>query len=280
MVARSEQGAIVKPMEPSKMSMTKTTLTSSALAGAGARRRADRRLAVYRNTVITAPIRALGQRFPVVNRLVGDEFFRAMAHAYVTTHPCVSPIMMFSGETFADFIDGFAPAYAVPYLGDVARIEIARSRAHNAADATPIEPWAFAGILSEELGDLEVRLHPSVSVIESRYPIVSIWTVNNDPESATPIAPWASEAALVSRPFLEVEVRRLPPGAAAFLSSLAKSGTMAEAVEAGTTATPEFNLVESLALLITSNVVTGIEVCRIGLLALPLRADDRAGIAH
>ena len=262
------------------MSMTKTTLTSSALAGAGARRRADRRFAVCRNIVITAPIRALGQRFPVVNRLVGDEFFRAMAHAYVTSHPCVSPIMMFSGETFADFIDGFAPAHAVPYLSDVARIEIARSRAYHAADATPIEPSGFAGILSEDLGDLEVRLHPSVSVIESRYPIVSIWTVNSDPERATPIAPWASEAALVSRPFVEVEVRRLPPGAAAFLSSLAKGGTMAEAVEAGTAATPEFNLVESLALLITSNVVTGIEVCRSGLLALPLRADDRASIAH
>jgi hypothetical protein len=40
-------------------------------------------------------------------------------------------------------------------------------------------------------------------------------------------------------------------------------------------------LVQSLALLITSNVVTGIEVCRIGLStilspALPPRADDRA----
>jgi len=245
------------------------------------RGRVDRRLAVYRNNVITGLIRRLGQCFPVVSRLVGNEFFQAMAHAYVTTHPSVSPIMMFYGETFPNFIDGFAPANAVPYLGDVARIEAARGRAYHAADATPIEPAAFAGILSEELDDLEVRLHPSVSVIESRYPIVSIWKVNNDPGRVTPIAPWASEAALVARPFMEVEVHRLPVGTAAFLSSLATGGTMAEAVEAGAAATPEFNLVESLALLITSNVVTGIEMCRIGLStilspALPLRADDRA----
>jgi hypothetical protein len=246
-----------------------------------ARRRSDRRLAVYRNNVVTGLIRALCRRFPVVCHLVGGEFFWAMAHAYVTTHPPVSPIMMFYGETFPDFIDGFAPANAVPFLSDVARIEVARGRAYHAADATPIEPAAFAGLLSEELSDLEVRLHPSVSVIESRYPIVSIWKVNNDPGRATPIAPWASEAALVARPFMEIEVHRLPPGTAAFLSSLAIGGTMAEAVEAGAAATPEFNLVESLALLITSNVVTGIEVHRIALPtslspALPSRADDRA----
>jgi hypothetical protein len=238
---------------------------------------------VYRNDVITGLIRALGQRFPVIGRLVGDEFFRAMAHAYVTTHPPVSPIVMFYGETFPDFIDGFAPANAVPYLGDVARIEVARGRAYHAADATPMEPAAFAGILSEELSDLEVRLHPSVSVIESRHPIVSIWKVNSDPGRVTPIAPWASETALVARPFMEVEVRRLPFGTAAFLSSLVTGGTMAEAVEAGAAAAPEFNLVESLALLITSHIVTGIEVRRIGLPtilspALPPRADDRASL--
>ena len=44
-----------------------------------ARRGADRRFAVYRNNVITGLIDALAQRFPVVCRLVGEEFFRAMA---------------------------------------------------------------------------------------------------------------------------------------------------------------------------------------------------------
>jgi hypothetical protein len=44
------------------------------------RRRADRRFAVYRNNVAAGLANALAARFPVVKRLVGDEFFRAMAH--------------------------------------------------------------------------------------------------------------------------------------------------------------------------------------------------------
>ena len=111
-----------------------------------ARRRADRRFAVYRNNVVAGLIDALAQRFPVVCRLVGDEFFRAMARVYVTARPPTSPLMMLYGETFPDFIDEFAPAAALPYLGDVARLELARGRAYHAADAVPAGPQIFAGL--------------------------------------------------------------------------------------------------------------------------------------
>jgi hypothetical protein len=230
-----------------------------AIRGA-ARRRADRRFAVYRNNVVAGLVDALAQRFPVVARLVGDEFFRAMARVHVTTRPPDSPLMMLYGESFPDFIDGFAPAASVPYLGDIARVEIARGRAYHAADAVPVGPKIFAALPLERLGDLRLQLHPSVSIIASAYPIVSIWQVNSDPDRAVPVAPWAAEAALVARPFMDVEVRRLPPGAAAFLSCLACGGAMAEAIEAGTiAAAAEFDIVESLALLIVSGVVTGID---------------------
>jgi len=230
----------------------------TAVRGA-ARRRADRRFAVYRNNVVAGLIDALAQRFPVVVRLVGDEFFRAMARVHVTTRPPDSPLMMLYGERFPDFIDGFAPAASVPYLGDIARIEIARGRAYHAADAAPIGPRIFASLPTERLGEARVQLHPSVSIVASAYPIVSIWQVNSDPDHAVPVAPWEAEAALVARPFADVEVRRLLPGAAAFLSCLACGGAMAEAVAAGTTAAAQFDLVESFALLIVSGAVTGID---------------------
>ena len=225
-----------------------------------ARRKADRRFAVYRNNVVAGLVDALAQRFPVVCRLVGDEFFRAMARVYATARPPASPLMMLYGETFPEFIDEFAPAAALPYLGDIARLELARGRAYHAADAAaPAGAQIFAGLGGERLGRLRVKLHPSASIVASSHPIVSIWQVNNDPDHAVPIAPWAAEAALVARPYADVEVRRLPPGAAAFLSCLSRHGAMAEAVEAGTAASAEFDLVESLSLLIAANVVIGID---------------------
>jgi hypothetical protein len=225
----------------------------------GARRRADRRFAVHRNNVVVGLIDALAERFPVVSRLVGDEFFRAMARVYATARPPASPLMMLYGETFPEFIDAFAPAAALPYLGDVSRLELARGRAYHAADAVPASPQIFTGLPAEKLSHLRVLLHPSASIVASAHPIVSIWEVNSDPDHAVPIAPWAAEAALVARPYADVEVHRLQPGTVAFLSCLSGHGAMTEAVEAGAAASAKFDLVACLALLIATNVVIGIE---------------------
>jgi Putative DNA-binding domain len=226
----------------------------SAIRGA-TRCRADRRFAVYRNNVVAGLIDALAQRFPVVRRLVGDSFFEPMARVYVVTCPPASPIMLLYGESFPDFLENFAPAANVPYLSDVARLEMARGRAYHAADAMPVEPRAFAALPPERLADLRFDFHPSVSIIKSPYPIVSIWQVNDDPDHAVPTAPWAPEAALVARPFGEVEVTRLAPGVPEFLLCLVHNGTMNDAARAGEEAATEFDLVESLQSLIMSRAV-------------------------
>jgi Putative DNA-binding domain len=226
------------------------------------RRRADRRFAVYRNNVVAGLIDALAQRFPVVRRLVGDAFFEAMARVYVLSCPPASPVMLLYGESFPDFANNFVPAANVPYLSDIARLEIARGRAYHAADAAPLEPQAFAALPPERLADLRFDFHPSVSIIKSSFPIVSIWQVNNDPDHAVPIAPWAPEAALVARPFGDVEVTRFATGAAEFLLRLMDNGTMNDAVRAGEAAATEFDLVQSLHLLMLSRAVTRIRRTR------------------
>jgi hypothetical protein len=229
----------------------------SAICGA-TRHRADRRFAVYRNNVVAGLIDALAQRFPVVRRLVGDAFFEGMARGYVTTCPPASPIMLLYGESFPDFVENFALTANVPYLSDVARLERARGRAYHAADATSVEPCAFAALPAERLADLRLEFHPSVSIIKSPYPIVSIWKVNDDPDHAVPIAPWAPEAALVARPFGDVEVMRLGAGMAEFLLRLLHNGTMNDAIRAGERAAAEFDLIQSLQSLIVSRAVTRI----------------------
>jgi putative DNA-binding protein len=229
----------------------------SAIYGA-TRRRADRRFAAYRNNVVAGLIGALAQRFPVVRRLVGDAFFEAMARAYVVNCLPASPIMLLYGESFPDFVENFAPVANVPYLSDVARLEMARGRAYHAADATCVEPRAFAALRAERLADLRFEFHPSVSIIKSPYPVVSIWRVNDDPDHAAPIAPWAPEAALIARPFGDVEVTQLAPGVAEFLLCLTQNGTTNDALRAGEEAAAEFDLVQAAQSLIMSRAVTRI----------------------
>src|SRR5690606_31278590 len=89
----------------------------------------ERRFAVYRNNVTVGLINALATRFPAVQRIVGEEFFRDMARVYVRAHPPRSRLLMEYGDDFADFVAGFGPVAELEYLADVARLEAARTRA-------------------------------------------------------------------------------------------------------------------------------------------------------
>jgi len=224
-----------------------------------ARGMSDRRFAVYRNNVAAGLVSALAERFPVVQRLVGEEFFRAMARAYVTQEPPRSPVLLQYGATFGTFVDGFAPAAAIAYLGDVARLEFARGRAYHAADAAPLAAENLAAIAPAELAEMRVTLHPSVSVIASGHPIVSIWEAHRDPDAIVPVQSWGAETALIARPFHAVEVRRLPMGGGSFLTGLARGLAIVEAAEAATRADGRFDLEANLAQLLGSRIVTQLD---------------------
>jgi hypothetical protein len=190
----------------------------------------EKRFNVYRNNVVAGLIETLKAAFPAVCRIVGDEFFAAMARVYVALEPPRSPVMLDYGETFPDFIDRFGPAKSVPYLPDVARLERAWVEAYHAAEAQPADPALLATIDSRSLPKIGLTLHPSVRVIRSSFPAVQIWLMNID--GGVPAAIDISsggENALVVRPIAEVEVRRLPAGAATFILSLAAGASLADA---------------------------------------------------
>ena len=106
-------------------------------------------------------MKALASRFPAIERIVGEEFFAAMARAFVAACPPRSALLASYGEEFADFIAAFEPARDLVYLADVARIEAARTRAYHAADATPMSAAEFAALDVDAVAGLRVTLHPS-----------------------------------------------------------------------------------------------------------------------
>jgi hypothetical protein len=237
-----------------------TTPVPSCVKGA-ALNRADRRFAVYRNNVAASLMEALAARFPVVKRLVGEEFFNAMAHAYVLREPPFSPLLIRYGETFPAFVEEFDPARPLPYLGDVARIEVARGRAYHAADADPLPRGAFAELPKDRIAEHRVALHPSATILASAYPALSIWEINQS-GGERPVESWGPEAALVARPSLEVEMRRLPAGTETFLLALQSGDTIGEALEAASDANDAFSASEGLAVLIGANLAVRLSDAR------------------
>ena len=192
--------------------------------------------------------------FRSVRRLLGEDRFLESVRRFIAAEPPRSPLLLDYGDGFPQFLRRLGDDSCI---ADIADLEVARSKAYHAADAASLPPQAFAAIPTERLAGLRLTLHPSVSLLQSRFPIVSIWQANQEAgEVALPqVRP---EAALIARPMLEVEVWNLPPGGFAFLTALRRGATMAEAAEAAMDAAPDFDLAVNLSVLIKASIVTGL----------------------
>lgn len=183
------------------------------------------RFSVYRNNVMHSLSAALARRFPVIQRLVGEEFFRAMALDFVQRHPPRNPVLIHWGDAFPGFLEAFPPVTHLPYLADVARLELARGRAYHAADATPLQPEAFAALAG---GGGLLHLHPSVEVLRLSHPAATIWAANQ-PGADPHVRASGPEIALVwRRADFEVPVRHLGPPDADFIAGLRNGQSLAE----------------------------------------------------
>ncbi len=195
-------------------------------------------------------IDALAAQYPVICRLLGGDSFHAAVRQYIFEE---APGPANPGNAFPRFLRNLRQGGSTDYLADVAELELARTRAYHAADERPVSAAAFATLSPERLGDLQMRLHPSVQLVSSRFPIVTIWEVNQTDGGM--IERWGAEAALVARPCVDVRLRRLLPGGFAFLRSLAGGRTMAQAVDAALADAGDFDVVGNLAMLVESNIV-------------------------
>ncbi len=222
----------------------------------------ERRYAVYRNNVVVSLIEALRQRFPVVERLVGEEFAKAMLGAFVRAHPPRSPLMMSYGEELPTFLEGFPPVATLPYLADVARLEIARGVAYHSADAQPIDPQRLSSLAEADPKDLVLRLHPGTAVLRSRFPIFTIWAANQPGAMGREIRMAAGEAVLVARRDLTVVTRPLEPGVAAFVGALLQGTSFARAATTAIAADPQFDASRALAGLLSDRLIVEADLAR------------------
>jgi hypothetical protein len=201
------------------------------------------RFAIHRNTVTVGLTDALAVRYPAVLRLVGEEFFRAAARLYAAEDPPRSPALFEYGGGFPDFLARFEPVRGLPYLADVARLEWLRHCAYHAADAVPMPSTALSGIQPERIGEIVLQLHPSLALLASDDPVLSIWETNIMDAQVRPIGPdLPGEAVLIVRPALEVLVMRIGPGSIEFIEKIASGGTLADAAGCAGTASVEFDL--------------------------------------
>lgn len=221
---------------------------------------AAERLEIYRNNLREGFIKALALAFPVVEKLVGVEYFRHLALDFFRAHPSRAGNLDCIGAPFPKFLRERFLATDYAYLPDVAVLELAWQHALTAPEGQAITADAFREIEPQYLDELQFDLHPASMLARSEYPIVRIWHANqaDTPAEETIDLGSGGDNVLVLRAPECIEFHRLPASQFALLAALARGLTLGAALEAATALEPAFDLAAALRRFLSLNILVGL----------------------
>jgi hypothetical protein len=211
---------------------------------------AEARLRVHRHHVRHSLASALAATFPTVEALVGADFFRGMAGAFVERHLPAQPVLAEYGQGFPRFVAGWEPARSLPYLADVARLDWALNLAWHATDEGRLAAADLAAEPAERLPLLRLVLSPGTSLLGSPYPVDRIWTASQPGAAAGEVTLDGGIDLLVLRQADDAAFLRLSRGEAAFLAAVEQGATLETAAGQATGTAPDFDLSSVFARLI------------------------------
>lgn len=204
-----------------------------------------RRVGIYRGNLAAHWARALASAYPVLRRLVGDDFFDALAGVFGRAHPARDPDLNRFGAELPDFLAGFAPAADHPYLPDVARLEW---RVHEAwfapDDDGPAPP--VAGLAPDAFETARAVLHPALRLHASPWATVALWRAHQDGGPAFPDVLTGDTYALVLRARVAVAVEAIGAAEYAALTCVAHGGTFGAALDAAFDVDGDFDVAAHL----------------------------------
>lgn len=192
---------------------------------------AQKRFDVYRNNVAVGLADALETAFPVLRKLVGDEFFRAMAGVYLRKHPPKTPLMMFYGDAMPQFLTRFPPAGSLRYLPDIARVELALRHAYHAADTDPVDANALAALAPDALMDARLRIAPAIQTVVSDFPVLAIYRANTQTDAPKPVM--QPQSVLITRTGFDPQLHLINAAAAGCIAALRQGQALGQAVALG-----------------------------------------------
>ena len=212
------------------------------------------RLRIYRNSCNEIQTGALRAAFPAVLALVGTAFFEQTARGYRHAHPSASGNLQGFGAGFGDYLASLSSLAGYPYLPDVARLEWRRQVAVLAAEADSIDAEIHVEMTAPEFQWRRVRLHPSVQLLSSPYPVMTLWRWCLEPSATAPSID-ESEMVLLWRDGAEVAMAILDPATFRCIELLANGHDVATARAAACRVDNEFRIESCLGDLLAQGLI-------------------------
>lgn len=205
------------------------------------------RLKIYHANVVGSTVKTLQANFPLLQKLIGEDFFRSMASAYTIENPPQAGCLNLYGSEFDRFIENHAPAKHLPYLSDIARLEQAVSKAYNAPDDTALDINALNTVPHNELSDIILNLRPSSTLLQSSYPLEEIRALCLDEtQNAPDLSQNYYTRLLILRPEIDVTIITLAQDEFMILTNLQKDLSLGDSLQPILETNPHFDLVQFL----------------------------------
>jgi uncharacterized protein (UPF0276 family) len=220
---------------------------------------AAQRFDLYRGNLGATWSKTLAGAYPVVQALVGEEFFDGLAQAYGRAHPSDSGDLNRFGAHFAAFLRDFPHVADYPYLPDMARLEWALHRAHYAPSAEGVTAQQIAALPPDQVETARLRLHPACQLLASDWAVINLWQAHQ-PDSGVGFPARMAEPShgLVARPHWKAQVVPLARGGHAALSVLERGGEFGAALDAAFDIDEDFDVAGNLRLWISHALIVGI----------------------
>jgi hypothetical protein len=219
------------------------------------------RVKVYENNLRETYRKTLRSGYPVVERLVGERCFSALAGVYAANYPSTSGDLQNFGTQFAQFLEQQYGASAFSYLSDVARLERAIDDVLSEAQSEPLEIQALGSIEPGDLSRLRFGFAGALRLIGSDYPVLSIWQANQPGREADVDLNNAAQWLAVRRRGDEAELHRLDRDAFDLATKLREGKDLGAACEElASEAGSDFDLANALGGLLRAGCLASLSV--------------------
>jgi hypothetical protein len=196
-------------------------------------------LDVYRRGYLARLTEQLGETYPSVWRVVGDDDFFELCRTYVAMHSSTSYNLSDYGREFPDFL---AAAPELPdFLAELARFELTVHDLFHAHAHAPVDLAAFAAL--GDLAGVRLRFGSAVRLLCCEHAVYDVYRHRND-EEPPDLDLERPQRVLLYREGSDVLVREVDAGAFAALEVLAGGGSVEEAIDSAVACDPGFGPAE------------------------------------
>ncbi len=140
-----------------------------------ARLSAVERLDVYANAYFYRIRDCLIEDFGALHQALGEGLFHDLVTAYLITHPPRHPSLRYAGDRLSQFLlesPAAAPfRRALPWAGDLARLEWALLTAFDSADSDVISQEQLAATAPERWAELCFEFQPGFQLLTMEWPV-------------------------------------------------------------------------------------------------------------